>query len=169
MAYSDKVLDHYTNPRNVGSMDKASTDVGTGLVGAPECGDVMELQIKVRPNGVIEAAKLETFGCGSAIASSVLGSERGVGKAGAAAAARSHRGRVASAPVQHAAAQTRPRLQLRRRARFRGAEVFSLSARHDARLAGDADVSRLPVRESERDEIVRVWDVVQRVRGKELM
>ena len=71
MAYSDKVLDHYTHPRNVGSMDKNAQEVGTGLVGAPECGDVMKLQIKVNPQtNVIEDAKFKTFGCGSAIASS---------------------------------------------------------------------------------------------------
>ena len=76
MAYSDKVLDHYTNPRNVGSMDKNSPEVGTGLVGAPECGDVMKLQIKVNPETkVIEDAKFKTFGCGSAIASSSLATE----------------------------------------------------------------------------------------------
>ena len=76
MAYSDKVIDHYNHPRNVGSMDKASTDVGTGLVGAPECGDVMKLQIKVNPQtNVIEDAKFKTFGCGSAIASSSLATE----------------------------------------------------------------------------------------------
>jgi nitrogen fixation NifU-like protein len=76
MAYSDKVLDHYNNPRNVGSMDKNSPDVGTGMVGAPECGDVMKLQVKVNPQtGVIEDAKFKTFGCGSAIASSSLATE----------------------------------------------------------------------------------------------
>ena len=76
MSYSDKVIDHYNHPRNVGSMDKASSDVGTGLVGAPECGDVMKLQIKVNPaTGVIEDAKFKTFGCGSAIASSSLATE----------------------------------------------------------------------------------------------
>ena len=76
MAYSDKVLDHYNNPRNVGSMDKHSTDVGTGMVGAPECGDVMKLQVKVNPEtGIIEDAKFKTFGCGSAIASSSLATE----------------------------------------------------------------------------------------------
>jgi len=76
MAYSNKVLDHYTNPRNVGSMDKNSAEVGTGLVGAPECGDVMKLQIKVNPEtNVIEDAKFKTFGCGSAIASSSLATE----------------------------------------------------------------------------------------------
>ena len=76
MAYSDKVLDHYTNPRNVGSLDKSSSNVGTGLVGAPECGDVMKLQIKVNPETqVIEDAKFKTFGCGSAIASSSLATE----------------------------------------------------------------------------------------------
>jgi nitrogen fixation protein NifU and related proteins len=81
MAYSDKVLDHYTNPRNVGSLDKASTTVGTGLVGAPECGDVMKLQIKVNPDtNVIEEAKFKTFGCGSAIASSSLATEWVKGK-----------------------------------------------------------------------------------------
>ena len=81
MAYSDKVLDHYSNPRNVGSMDKSSTDVGTGLVGAPECGDVMKLQIKVnRETNVIEDAKFKTFGCGSAIASSSLATEWVKGK-----------------------------------------------------------------------------------------
>ena len=76
MAYSDKVLDHYNNPRNVGSLDKNSPDVGTGMVGAPECGDVMKLQVKVNPDtGVIEDAKFKTFGCGSAIASSSLATE----------------------------------------------------------------------------------------------
>jgi nitrogen fixation protein NifU and related proteins len=76
MAYSDKVLDHYNNPRNVGSLDKGSPDVGTGMVGAPECGDVMKLQIKVNPEtGVIDDAKFKTFGCGSAIASSSLATE----------------------------------------------------------------------------------------------
>ena len=76
MAYSDKVLDHYSNPRNVGSLDKNSQEVGTGLVGAPECGDVMKLQIKVNPQTqVIEDAKFKTFGCGSAIASSSLATE----------------------------------------------------------------------------------------------
>ncbi|HWE51288.1 MAG TPA: Fe-S cluster assembly scaffold IscU [Bryobacteraceae bacterium] len=76
MAYSDKVLDHYNNPRNVGSMDKSSSQVGTGMVGAPECGDVMKLQIKVNDaNGIIEDAKFKTFGCGSAIASSSLATE----------------------------------------------------------------------------------------------
>src|SRR3954469_22474454 len=81
MAYSDKVLDHYTNPRNVGSLDKSSTTVGTGLVGAPECGDVMKLQIKVNPQtNVIEEAKFKAFGCGSAIASSSLATEWVKGK-----------------------------------------------------------------------------------------
>jgi nitrogen fixation NifU-like protein len=76
MAYSDKVLDHYNNPRNVGSLDKRSAEVGTGLVGAPECGDVMKLQIQVNPDtGIIEDAKFKTFGCGSAIASSSLATE----------------------------------------------------------------------------------------------
>ena len=76
MAYSDKVLDHYNSPRNVGSMDKKDPHVGTGLVGAPECGDVMKLQIKVNPEtGVIDDAKFKTFGCGSAIASSSLATE----------------------------------------------------------------------------------------------
>ncbi len=81
MAYSDKVLDHYNNPRNVGSMDKANPDVGTGMVGAPECGDVMKLQVKVNPvTGIIEDAKFKTFGCGSAIASSSLVTEWVKGK-----------------------------------------------------------------------------------------
>jgi nitrogen fixation protein NifU and related proteins len=76
MAYSDKVIDHYNNPRNVGQLDKKSQEVGTGLVGAPECGDVMRLQIKVNPSTqVIEEAKFKTFGCGSAIASSSLATE----------------------------------------------------------------------------------------------
>lgn len=76
MAYSDKVVDHYNNPRNVGSLDKKDPSVGTGLVGAPECGDVMKLQIKINPEtNVIEDAKFKTFGCGSAIASSSLATE----------------------------------------------------------------------------------------------
>jgi Fe-S cluster assembly scaffold IscU len=80
MAYSDKLLDHYENPRNIGSLDKNSEDVGTGLVGAPACGDVMKLQIKVGPDGLIEDAKFKTFGCGSAIASSSLVTEWVKGK-----------------------------------------------------------------------------------------
>ena len=75
MAYSDKVIDHYENPRNVGTLDKSSSDVGTGLVGAPACGDVMRLQIKVTDAGLIEDAKFKTYGCGSAIASSSLVTE----------------------------------------------------------------------------------------------
>lgn len=75
MPYSDKVLDHYDNPRNVGTLDKESKDVGTGLVGAPACGDVMKLQIKVSQEGIIEDAKFKTFGCGSAIAASSLVTE----------------------------------------------------------------------------------------------
>src|SRR5258705_13867656 len=76
MAYSDKVIDHYNNPRNVGQLDKSQSEVGTGLVGAPECGDVMRLQIRVNPETqVIEEAKFKTFGCGSAIASSSLATE----------------------------------------------------------------------------------------------
>jgi nitrogen fixation NifU-like protein len=81
MAYSDKVIDHYNNPRNVGQMDKSSDSVGTGLVGAPECGDVMRLQIRVNPETqIIEEAKFKTFGCGSAIASSSLATEWVKGK-----------------------------------------------------------------------------------------
>jgi nitrogen fixation NifU-like protein len=75
MAYSDKVIEHYENPRNVGSLDAKSDDVGTGLVGAPACGDVMRLQIRVNAEGVIEDARFKTFGCGSAIASSSLATE----------------------------------------------------------------------------------------------
>jgi nitrogen fixation NifU-like protein len=74
MAYSEKVIDHYQNPKNVGTLDKSSTNVGTGLVGAPECGDVMRLQIEVE-DGIIKDAKFKTFGCGSAIASSSLATE----------------------------------------------------------------------------------------------
>ena len=81
MAYTDKVVDHFNNPRNVGSLDKDSPDVGTGLVGAPECGDVMKLQIKVNDEtGVIEDAKFKTFGCGSAIAASSLASDWVIGR-----------------------------------------------------------------------------------------
>lgn len=80
MAYSDKVIDHYENPRNVGAMDKDDARVGTGMVGAPACGDVMRLQIKVNDNGVIEDAKFKTYGCGSAIASSSLLTEWVKGK-----------------------------------------------------------------------------------------
>ena len=81
MAYSDKVVDHYENPRNVGNFDKADDDVGTGMVGAPACGDVMKLQIKVNPaTGKIEDAKFKTYGCGSAIASSSLVTEWVKGK-----------------------------------------------------------------------------------------
>jgi len=75
MPYSTKVLDHYENPRNVGSFDKNDPEVGTGIVGAPECGDVMKLQLKINEQGVIEDAKFKTFGCGSAIASSSLATE----------------------------------------------------------------------------------------------
>ena len=81
MAYSDKVIDHYENPRNVGGFDKGDTDVGTGMVGAPACGDVMKLQIKVNPaTGLIEDARFKTYGCGSAIASSSLVTEWVKGK-----------------------------------------------------------------------------------------
>ena len=80
MAYSDKVLDHYENPRNVGAFDKEDTSVGTGMVGAPACGDVMRLQIKVSDQGVIEDARFKTYGCGSAIASSSLLTEWVKGK-----------------------------------------------------------------------------------------
>ena len=80
MAYSEKVIDHYENPRNVGSMDKKDSTVGTGMVGAPACGDVMQLQIKVNDNGIIEDAKFKTYGCGSAIASSSLITEWVKGK-----------------------------------------------------------------------------------------
>src|SRR6204780_5373804 len=80
MAYSEKLIDHYENPRNIGSMDKNSEDVGTGLVGAPACGDVMKLQIKVGADGLIEDAKFKTYGCGSAIASSSLVTEWVKGK-----------------------------------------------------------------------------------------
>ena len=80
MAYSDKVIDHYENPRNVGGFDNADGDVGTGMVGAPACGDVMRLQIKVNEQGVIEDAKFKTYGCGSAIASSSLATEWMKGK-----------------------------------------------------------------------------------------
>jgi nitrogen fixation NifU-like protein len=80
MAYSEKVLDHYENPRNVGAFDKGDATIGTGMVGAPACGDVMKLQIKVGANGVIEDAKFKTYGCGSAIASSSLVTEWVKGK-----------------------------------------------------------------------------------------
>ena len=80
MSYSEKLIDHYENPRNIGSLDKAADDVGTGLVGAPACGDVMKLQIKVGADGLIEDAKFKTFGCGSAIASSSLVTEWVKGK-----------------------------------------------------------------------------------------
>ena len=80
MAYSEKVLDHYENPRNVGSFDKGDKQIGTGMVGAPACGDVMRLQIKVGDNGVIEDARFKTYGCGSAIASSSLLTEWVKGK-----------------------------------------------------------------------------------------
>ena len=75
MAYSEKVIDHYSNPKNVGALDKSKNNVGTGLVGAPECGDVMRLQIEVNEEGIISDAKFKTFGCGSAIASSSLATE----------------------------------------------------------------------------------------------
>jgi nitrogen fixation protein NifU and related proteins len=80
MAYSDKVLDHYSNPRNVGALDKNDPNVGTGVVGAPECGDVMKLQLKISDDGVVEDAKFKTFGCGSAIASSSYVTELVKGK-----------------------------------------------------------------------------------------
>jgi Fe-S cluster assembly scaffold IscU len=80
MAYSEKLIDHYEHPRNIGALDKDAPDVGTGLVGAPACGDVMKLQIKVGPEGMIEDAKFKTFGCGSAIASSSLVTEWVKGK-----------------------------------------------------------------------------------------
>lgn len=87
MAYSAKVIDHYENPRNIGSLDKEDTAVGTGLVGAPACGDVMKLQIKVDENGIIQDARFKTFGCASAIASSSLVTEWIKGKSVTSAAA----------------------------------------------------------------------------------
>jgi nitrogen fixation NifU-like protein len=75
MAYGEKLIDHYENPRNIGSFDKNEKNIGTGMVGAPSCGDVMKLQIKVNDNGIIEEARFKTFGCGSAIASSSLATE----------------------------------------------------------------------------------------------
>ena len=80
MAYSDKVLEHYSNPRNVGTLDKSDPNVGTGVVGAPECGDVMKLQLRISDDGVVEDAKFKTFGCGSAIASSSYVTELVKGK-----------------------------------------------------------------------------------------
>jgi nitrogen fixation NifU-like protein len=80
MAYSEKVFDHYNNPRNMGSFDKTDKNVGTGVVGAPSCGDVMKLQLKINDAGIIEEAKFKTFGCGSAIASSSLATEWVKGK-----------------------------------------------------------------------------------------
>ncbi len=80
MAYSEKLIDHYENPRNVGSLDKTAPDVGTGIVGAPECGDVMKLQLRISDDGVVEDAKFKTFGCGSAIASSSYVTELVKGK-----------------------------------------------------------------------------------------
>lgn len=80
MAYSDKVIDHYNNPRNMGSFEKTEENVGTGIVGAPECGDVMKLQLKISDTGIIEEARFKTFGCGSAIASSSLATEWVKGK-----------------------------------------------------------------------------------------
>ncbi len=80
MSYSEKVLDHYNNPRNMGSFDKTDKNVGTGVVGAPSCGDVMKLQLKINDAGIIEEAKFKTFGCGSAIASSSLATEWVKGK-----------------------------------------------------------------------------------------
>ena len=80
MAYSDKVIDHYNNPRNMGSFEKSEENVGTGIVGAPECGDAMKLQLKLSDEGIIEEARFKTFGCGSAIASSSLATEWVKGK-----------------------------------------------------------------------------------------
>lgn len=80
MAYGPKVIDHFNNPRNVGSLDKADPNVGTGVVGAPECGDVMKLQLKINPQNIVEDARFKTFGCGSAIASSSLATEWVKGK-----------------------------------------------------------------------------------------
>ena len=111
MAYNDKVIEHYENPRNVGSLDKGDRQVGTGLVGAPACGDVMKLQIKVGDDGVIEDARFKTFGCGSAIASSSLATEvdqRQVGGRGGGNQEHAHR----RAPV--AAARQDPLLGARR-------------------------------------------------------
>ncbi len=92
MAYSEKVIDHYENPRNVGSFDNSDENVGSGMVGAPACGDVMKLQIKVNNEGIIEDARFKTYGCGSAIASSSLGYRVGEGQiAGRSAGDQEHR------------------------------------------------------------------------------
>src|SRR5258708_2240830 len=124
MAYSDKVLDHYNNPRNVGSLDKSAGNVSTGMVGAPECGDVMKLQIKVNDaSGIIEDAEFKTFGCGSRIGHSWLAAERREGKT------------VADGQG----------IRLGRRADIRGPEEHPLSQRNDDRLQGIAHAIRLRV------------------------
>ena len=118
MAYSDKVIDHYENPRNVGSFDKGDESVGTGMVGAPACGDVMKLQIKVNEQGVIEDAKFKTYGCGSAIASSSLITEMVKGKSLDEALAikkQRHRRRVGIAPREKFTALFWQKTRLKRR------------------------------------------------------
>src|SRR5258707_295300 len=123
MAYSNKVIDHYNHPRNVGTLDKSSSEVGTGLVGAPECGDVMRLQIKVNPETqVIEDAKFKTFGCGSAIASSSLATEGGKGKTVAEAPAISNTGIVKELALQASRAFSSVLIVLHHASTFAGLE-----------------------------------------------
>jgi hypothetical protein len=128
MAYSDKLLDHYENPRNVGAFGKEDDDVGTGMVGAPACGDVMKLQIKVGADGVIEDAKFKTYGCGSAIASSSLVTEWVKGKTlDQAMAITQHRDRRGAGP----AAGEDPLLDPGRRCHQGSGRGLSQEARHD--------------------------------------
>ena len=248
MAYSDKVLDHYNNPRNVGSLDKSDPNVGTGMVGAPECGDVMKLQIKVNDEtGIIEDAKFKTFGCGSAIASSSLATEWLKGKtvdealaikntdivnelslppvkihcsvlaedaikaairdykkkalrdqAGSGGislidghgnaqsgcedsptvrqtrrpgwiapgrAGRRMLGLELSVQVRREAPAHRQGLRVRRREDFRRPQEHGLSERHDARLEGLAHAVGLRVRQPEREEELRLRNVLLRLTG----
>jgi nitrogen fixation NifU-like protein len=188
MAYSNKVLDHYNNPRNVGSMDKSDPNVGTGMVGAPECGDVMKLQVKVNPDtGVIEDAKFKTFGCGSAIASSSLATEWLRGKTVDEAlqikntdivnelslppvkihcsvlAEDAIKAAILSIQVRCEAAGHRPSVRVRRCESLCGSQEHGLSGRHDARLEGLAHPLRLRIRQPARQEELWLRNIVFRL------
>ena len=128
MAYSDKVIDHYENPRNVGKLNAEDPDVGTGMVGAPACGDVMRLQIKVNESGVIEDAKFKTYGCGSAIASSSLATEWMKGKTldEAESIKNPARRRTGTAAGENSLLRARRRRHQGRRARLQAEERLAL-------------------------------------------
>src|SRR5207248_3013674 len=164
MAYGDKVLDHYENPRNVGTLDKNDPNVGTGLVGAPACGDVMRLQVKISDDGKIEDARFKTFGCGSAIASSSLVTESAKAKSADEAAERGPPGREGRRLLGHelrdrvlrSAAPQGPVVRGGRSEDLRRSEEPHLSERHHLRLRRYLSAEGLQIREPAGEVRMRV-------------